>query len=205
MTLKLIMYEDMQHFNVSFHHGGEFILVKQNDIIYRGGVDTHVSGQHINKWTIGSIRTLVNMWGYKEGTYRLWTKIMEMDEGFFQITKDDDAYDFAAYSCATQVDGDIFFEHDVDDMKLRVRVPKCVNRVTGVEGLDDEVVERLDNSEDDKFGVTILINQGELVAGLLGRSNKRIDDDGYYSDKLDNSDPDGFGDEEGPKFERFRK
>lgn len=30
--------------------------------------------------------------------------------------KDDDAYDFAAYACETQVDVDIFVEHDVDDI-----------------------------------------------------------------------------------------
>lgn len=41
---------------------------------------------------------------------------MEIDDDFFQISKDVDAYDFAAYACASNVDGDIFVEHDVDDM-----------------------------------------------------------------------------------------
>lgn len=59
---------------------------------------------------------MVNRWDYKEGTYRLWTKILEIYENFFQITKDDDAYDFATYACPTQVDGDIIVEHDVDDI-----------------------------------------------------------------------------------------
>lgn len=52
-------------FNVIFHHGGEFVMVNKNDIIYRGGVDTIVSSQHIDKWTMDGIRKLVNMWGYK--------------------------------------------------------------------------------------------------------------------------------------------
>lgn len=106
-------------------------------------------------------------------------------------------------------------EHDVDDVELRVRVPKCVNGVKDVEGLDDEVVEGLDNSEDDRatalvdgfdeVDVTVPINQGEIVAGLLCTPNKKNDEDEYYSDELDSSDPDESGDEEGPKFERFRK
>ena len=65
-------------------------------------------------------------------------------------------------------------EHDVDDIKLRIRVLKYVNGVTKVEGLDYEMVEGLDDSEDDrvtalvdgadKVDVTIPINQGEIVA-----------------------------------------
>lgn len=79
---------------------------------------------------MSEIHRLVNKWGYKEGSYRLWTKILEIDEDFFQIRKDDDAYNFAAYDCTTKVDGDIYLEHDVTDIELKVRVPKCVNRVT---------------------------------------------------------------------------
>lgn len=41
-------------------------MVNKNDIIYRGGMDTIVSSQHINKWTMAEICKLVNRWGYKE-------------------------------------------------------------------------------------------------------------------------------------------
>ncbi|KAI5432133.1 hypothetical protein KIW84_036037 [Lathyrus oleraceus] len=125
---------------------------------------------------------------------------MEIYENFFQITKDDDAYGFAAYACATQFEGDIFVEHDVDDIKLRIRVLKYVNGVTKVEGLDYEMVEGLDDSEDDRvialvdgFDVTVPINQWEIVAGLLCRPNKKTKDDEYYNDEMDNSDPDESG------------
>ena len=73
-------------------------MVNKNDIIYICGVGTIVSSQHINKWTMSEIHRLVNTRGYKEGSYRLWTKILEIYEDFFQIRKDDDAYDFAAYA-----------------------------------------------------------------------------------------------------------
>ena len=76
--------------------------------------------------------------------------ILEIYENFFQITKDDDAYGFAAYACATQFDGDIFVEHDVDDIKLRVRVLKCVNGVIDIKIIHDKMVEGLDDSEDDR-------------------------------------------------------
>ncbi|CAK8565929.1 unnamed protein product [Lathyrus sativus] len=64
------------------------------------------------------------MWRYNEGTYKLWIKILEIDVDFLQIRKDDDAYDFAAYARVNQVDGDIFIEHDVKNMKLKGRVQK---------------------------------------------------------------------------------
>ncbi|KAI5404655.1 hypothetical protein KIW84_051710 [Lathyrus oleraceus] len=116
---------------------------------------------------------------------------MEIDDDFFQISKDVDAYDFAAYACASNVDGDIFVEHDVDDM----------------EGLDDDVVEGLYDSEDDRaitlvdgFDVTVPINQGKIVAILIAKPNKKTEDDEYYSDELDGSDSDESGDEERPSI-----
>lgn len=49
-------------------------------------------------------------WGYKQGSYRIWTKSLEIDENLFQWSNDDDAY-----VCATQVNGDIYLEHDVSE------------------------------------------------------------------------------------------
>ena len=95
----------MQIFNVVFHHGGEFVSLNNGDMIYRGGVSTLVYGLNIDKWTMVSIHRLVTGWGYRQGTYRTWTKILEIDDNFFQIMRDDDCYDFAAYACATQVEG----------------------------------------------------------------------------------------------------
>ncbi|KAI5422418.1 hypothetical protein KIW84_045754 [Lathyrus oleraceus] len=83
----------------------------------------------------------------------------------FNISKDDDAYDFV-----TQVDGDIFVEHDVDDIEMRVRIPKCANGAKNMEGLYDEVVEGLDDIATalvdgfDGVDVNAPINQGEIVA-----------------------------------------
>lgn len=43
----------------------------------------------------------------------MWTKILDIDKSIFQIKNNDDAYDFAAYACETEVDGEMFVEHDV--------------------------------------------------------------------------------------------
>lgn len=132
----------------------------------------------------------------------MWTKILEIDEDFFQIRNDDDAYNFDVYAYATQVDGDIFVEYDV-------------NGVTSMEGIDDEVIEGLDDSEDDRattlvdgfdgFYVIVLINHWDIVAGLLGRPKKKIEDGEYFSDELDGLDPHESDDDEGLRFKRFRK
>ncbi|KAI5442352.1 hypothetical protein KIW84_011430 [Lathyrus oleraceus] len=86
---------------------------------------------------------------------------------------------FDAYVCATQVNGDIYLGHDVSDIKLEVRVPRCINGITYMEGLDDE--------------------------GVKGRPQKKFEDDYYLGGELDNSDPDESDDDEGSKFEMFRK
>lgn len=84
-----------------------------------------------------------------------------------------------------------------------------------MKGVYDEVIEGLDDNEDDRatapvdgfdgIYVTVSINHGEIVSRLLGSPKKKIENDEYCSDELDSSYPNESGDDEGPKFERFRK
>lgn len=69
-------------FNFVFHHGGEFVRLNDGDAIYRGGVSTIMSGKLIDKWLMVNIHKLVNMWGYIEGTYKMWTKILDIYDFF---------------------------------------------------------------------------------------------------------------------------
>jgi hypothetical protein len=50
-------------FTIIFHHGGEFI--KDNNVVYKGGVENIVSGLEINEWGMGygSNYELVNRLG----------------------------------------------------------------------------------------------------------------------------------------------
>lgn len=100
------------------------------------------------------------------------------------------------------------------DIKLRVREPRFINEMTNMEAIDDEGVEGFDDSEDERtivitdgFDFTQLLNECNIVARLICSSKKKMDDDEYVSDELDNSDLDESDDEkgEGPKFEKFRK
>lgn len=65
----------MQVFNVVFYYGGEIIRINDNELFYIGDVQTLVSRNHIKKWNIFEPKKLVKGWGYKEGSYRTWTKI----------------------------------------------------------------------------------------------------------------------------------
>lgn len=85
------------------------------------------------------IYKLVTRWGYKEGSYMVWTKIIEVYE-LFQLRKDNDAYDFATYASSSQVDGDIYLEYEVTDIKLKVRAPQFINEMKNIEAIDDEGV-----------------------------------------------------------------
>lgn len=95
----------------------------------------------------------------------------------------DDAYDFAAYACATQVDVEMFVEHDVTDIEVTVKSPRCVNEMVELDGCNDEGFEGFNDNGDERttaivdgfdgIDVSLPINEGTIVAGLLIGSKKK--------------------------------
>ncbi|KAI5405667.1 hypothetical protein KIW84_052433 [Lathyrus oleraceus] len=104
----------------------------------------------------------------------------------YMIRNNDDAYNFVAYACATEVDGKMFVEHDITNIEDE----RTAATVDGFDGID----------------VSLPINEGTIVIGLLtGSKKKKWEDDEYVSDELDRYDPNVSDDDNGPKFEKFRK
>ncbi|XP_050909711.1 uncharacterized protein LOC127123544 [Lathyrus oleraceus] len=219
-SVKCPKSEDSQHFSVTLHHGGEFYRVFEEEIIYRGGTDTTVNGIHVSNWNMDNIEKLLSRLGYKADCVRVWTKVLEIQDGFFLIRKDDDAVDdFALYFSAMNVKGDLYVEHSTGNMDPADREPKCVNDDdhppdNGIDGLDEEKVEGLDDSEDERAtayfdgfeGIDVTKPIREEPNNSMEEPNKSMDsDDVYYSDELNSSDPDDSCDEERPKYARFRK
>ncbi|XP_058746290.1 uncharacterized protein LOC131619180 [Vicia villosa] len=108
-------------FSAVLQYGGEFVFLNDGRTIYRGGMSSLVSELRLEEFTLDSI-----------------------------IRKDDDCYNFAAYNCANRIDGELFIEHDVVDMGATVRLPRCVNEVGEMEGSDEDEVEGLGDSEDER-------------------------------------------------------
>ncbi|XP_058767340.1 uncharacterized protein LOC131641032 [Vicia villosa] len=181
-------------FDCLFHHGGEFMKPHDGEMIYRGGVTTLITGVHIERWSQTHIQKVVSGWGYEAGSFRLWTKIPEIDPNFFQIKTDSDAYDLAAFACSMRVDGKLFVEHDAD---IHSSKPRCVNESLELEVSDEEILEGMNDSEDERatalddgFGlvdVTLPVSEGPLVASLLTYPSK------------------GKEDEKEHRFEKFKK
>ncbi|KAI5443843.1 hypothetical protein KIW84_012480 [Lathyrus oleraceus] len=122
----------------------------------------------------------------------------------YQIRNYDDVCDFAAYACANQVDGYLYLEHDVNDIKLGVREPRFINEMKNMEAIDDGGVEGFDDSEDERttattyrFDFTQLLNECNIVARLTFSSKKKMEGGEYDSEELDNSYPDESDDEKG--------
>ena len=84
---------------------------------------------------------------------------------------------------------------DADDME-----PNCVNEVNEMDGLEEEMVEGLDDSEDERatalldgfegIDVTLPLNEDVSLSGLFGRPKKTTNEDEYHSDELNSDDPD---------------
>jgi hypothetical protein len=56
-------------FNWIFHHGGVF--VRDDVLLYRGGLQTIVSDIDLEKWGMDAIDELVTGWGYEKHHYRI--------------------------------------------------------------------------------------------------------------------------------------
>lgn len=78
-----VSFTEMNLYNVVFHHEGEFVRPDKNKLLYMGEVQIIVFGQNIENWTMFKIHNLVKCLGYKEGSYRVWTKIVEIIEIYF--------------------------------------------------------------------------------------------------------------------------
>ncbi|XP_058783089.1 uncharacterized protein LOC131657741 [Vicia villosa] len=210
--------QESDHFNVTFHHGGEFVRVGGEEIIYRGGVDTTITGMHVGSWGLDSIVKIVSRLGYEEGSFRVWTKVLEIQEGFLYIRSDDDAVDFAMYFSVMNVTGDLYVEHSKGvKFERSDRAPNCVNEEKQLDGLEEEIVDGLDDSEDERatgladgfdeeIDDTLPLNVDDSHLGPLGEPNKGLDDeDQYQSDELNSDDPDDSCDEDKPKYDKYKK
>lgn len=51
----------------------------------------------------------------------------------------------------------MFVEHDVTGIEVTVKSPRCVNEMVELDGCDDEGVERLNDSEDERTTTIIWI------------------------------------------------
>ncbi|XP_058784822.1 uncharacterized protein LOC131659682 [Vicia villosa] len=179
--------KNMHLINVVFHHGGEFVSMSDGVMIYRVGVTTHVTDIHIDNFTMVCVKKLLNEWGYNEGTFRVWTKVVEIDPNFFQIKKDDDCYDVVAFSYANE---------DQSDEE-------------GVEGLGDSEDERATGLEDgfEDIDVSVPMKEAHSLSDVMRGSKKKEmeDEDEYVTDELDSSDPDLSDEDKVHKFEKFKK
>ncbi|XP_058748392.1 uncharacterized protein LOC131621369 [Vicia villosa] len=207
----------MHLISVVFHHGGEFVSMSDGVMIYRGGVATHVNDIHIDNFTMVCVKKLLNEWGYNEGTFRVWTKVVEIDPNFFQIKKDDDCYDVVAFSYANEVEGFIYVEHDVVDVSFSVVSPRCVSETDVMDQSDEDGVEGLGDSEDGRatgledgfedIDVSVHMKEAPSLSDVMRGSKKKEmeDEDEYVTDELDSSDPDLSDEDKVHKFEKFKK
>ena len=105
------LFTYMRLFNVVFHHGGEF--VREETMFYRGGMETLITRQDLDRWSYFEAVGLVLGWNYSKSTYRLWRKIEGVDEGFKHVLLDDDIKVVGTQAMSTKMDEHIYVEHNV--------------------------------------------------------------------------------------------
>ncbi|KAK2455290.1 hypothetical protein QL285_002760 [Trifolium repens] len=150
--------------------------------------------------------TSVRVWSRLEG-------IPELSDMLFRVSIDLDAYDVALYASGSDFDAHLYVEHNVSDVKKRVREPKCIGEDSDDSDSDDN--DSVDNG-DDAHGVhfsdsederTIALNDGfdpaptqkaldnnlKMVLShppvKYSGPEAKVDDHEYCSDELGSSDP----------------
>lgn len=124
----MICSQDSEHFSVTLHHEREFVRVNRDEIIYRGGVDSIVTGIHVANSTMDNNGKLVSRLGYKDGSFMLWTKFLEIQEGYILLRKYDEYANYASYFSSINNNGDLFVEHYMGNMDPGDNKPNCVNK-----------------------------------------------------------------------------
>ncbi|KAK2395024.1 hypothetical protein QL285_056790 [Trifolium repens] len=194
-------------FNVVFHHGGEFF--KENDsLIYRGGVQTVVSGEKMSNWSNKShVFGIVMGWGYNVERVKLWSRFRDFDNGrFFKLREYDDYMEVAIHSVGGGVDAEIYVDNKIDGDD------------DSDSGYDSDVGVKFNDSEDERtigledgFGADPIPektneNNMQIVLSSIGcSSGGKFDDDEYESEELNSSDPDASDEERGLRYEKYRK
>jgi hypothetical protein len=202
----ILFYRNDETFNVVFHHGGEFF--KENDsLIYRGGVQTVVSGEKMSNWSNKShVFGIVMGWGYNVERVKLWSRFRDFDNGrFFKLRDYDDYMEVAIHSVGGGVDAEIYVDNKIDDDDSD-------------SGYDSDVGVKFNDSEDERtvgledgFGADPIPektneNNMQIVLSSIGcSSGGKFDDDEYESEELNSSDPDASDEERGLRYEKYRK
>ncbi|KAK2441280.1 hypothetical protein QL285_012599 [Trifolium repens] len=195
-----LFYGNDETFNAVFHHGGEF-LKENNSLIYRGEVQTVVSGEKLDNWCNKShVLGIVMGWGYNVNRFKLWSRFRDFDDGrFFKLRDYDDYMEVAIHSVGGGGDGQIYVDHKIEDEDWDSEYDS-----------EFDVGVKFNNSEDertvgleDEFGADPILekmneNNMKIVLSSIGCSIKsKFDDGDYESEELHSSDPDASDEERG--------
>jgi len=125
LLVQIFHVQNNTKFSCIFHHGGEFVM--EESMFYRGGVQTIVSELVPDAWKVDVIKQLVCSWGYQEHEFRLWYKMEEVVNEFVQVNQDHIVDEIAMFAVSRGIDGQVYVEHNVTDMSIKVDMPQFVD------------------------------------------------------------------------------
>ncbi|KAK2409855.1 hypothetical protein QL285_045255 [Trifolium repens] len=160
-------------FSVVFNHGGEFVR-EDNNMFYRGGVQTVISNENDDEWCKAHLINLVMGWGYEKHSFKIWTRC----------------------------DGQLYVEHNVtnegsdsgSDYEMDEGMKFSDSEDERGVGLDDGFMDDGQNENDVQKNMNLILS----TIGCNENEND-FDDKGYKSEELGSSDPDVSGEERGPR------
>jgi hypothetical protein len=93
----------------------------------------------MDNFTKYRINNLIMGWGYEQDNFKVWSRYINKNEGFWQVNRDDDFYEVAYGIVGGVGDGQLYVEYKDDD-----------SDGSGFIEYDSHEAERLDDSEDER-------------------------------------------------------
>ncbi|KAK2437389.1 hypothetical protein QL285_022287 [Trifolium repens] len=194
-------------FSVVFNHGGEFVR-EDNNMFYRGGVQTVISNENADEWCKAHLINLVMGLGYEKHSFKIWTRCDGFADTFTKLVRDDDIVELAEYICGNNVVAQMYVEHDVSDEGSDDDSDYDIDEDMKFSDSEDERGLGLDDGfMDDEQNDNDVENNMKMILSNIGcnENENDFDDKAYESEELGSSDPDASDDERGPRYEKFRK
>lgn len=135
----------MSMLNVIFHHGGDFTTDK--NLLYRGGIQTTMYDYDSESYGVFEVINLVVGQRYAWNIVKVQFNLEGIYESFVEVNKDEFVLDVATYVIGNKIERDLYIEHNVKNINVKVVQLQCIDLNERIESSDrDQEPEKSDDN-----------------------------------------------------------
>lgn len=134
----------MSMLNVIFHHEGDF--TRDKNLLYRGGIQTTMYDYDSERYGVFEVINLIVGQRYAWNIVKVQFNLEGIYESFVEVNKDEFVPDVATYVIGNKIERDLYIEHNVKNINVKVVQLQCIDLNERIESSDrDEEPEKSDD------------------------------------------------------------